>query len=483
MVKSAAIAAVAAVFATAAGCSSDAARSDARTPSVILIVLDTLRADHLGCYGYERGTSPNIDAFASGATRYAHAMSTAPWTLPSHASMFTGKYPFEHGAHSFKVERFRKRNANPLDARELTLAEALRDEGYQTAAFVCNIGYLGKWTQLDQGFDVYELPRKIISAKKWNPRIFEWLEKRRDKNKPFFLFVNFMDVHRPYNSAARPGFLEPKGHPGKLLTELTERVMPGKLPPPKDLQQQVIDHYDTALANLDEQVQRLLDKLKELELYDDSIVIVAADHGEYFGEHALVEHSKDLYQPAVAVPLIVKNPRQRSGGVNETPVDLTVLPNLVVSQLPAQHAKRLTAAFPNAPGVNKPFVENYYSRTKDLFGKPWSARFDRIRTATYDWPYKYIRSSDGANECYDLEHDPGELENLLVSRPDLTRRLAAALDAFEQTRRRAQIDTATVGEHTAAELKAMRDLGYVGNDDESDEAATTRPASDDPTKP
>jgi arylsulfatase A-like enzyme len=125
------------------------------SPNVILITLDSLTASHLGSYGYTRETSPHIDAFASQATLYRRAYSTASWTLPSHASIMTGKFPFEHGAHTFKLKGKNLREY-PLDESFLTLAEALKQEGFATAALTANTGYLDPRWQLGQGFDVYE---------------------------------------------------------------------------------------------------------------------------------------------------------------------------------------------------------------------------------------------------------------------------------------------------------------------------------------
>jgi len=450
-----------------AGCSRDAAGAgDKPPPNVVLIVLDTLRVDHLGCYGYDRPTSPQIDAFARGATRYLRSFSTAPWTLPSHASMFTGKYPFEHGAHTIKTDTPRAHNARPLDLRHLTLAEALRSVGYETAAFVCNEGYLGRWTQVDQGFDTYFV--KFMLAARMNERIFEWLQ-QRDPIRPFFLFVNLMDTHRPYNSTPRPGLLDPppSGNPGKLLTQLAEAVLPGDGPVPQDLRQRVIDHYDTAVANVDEQVGRLLDELKRLGLLDASLVIVTSDHGEYFGEHHLVEHSKDVYQPALHVPLLIKRPGQQAASATDAITTSATLPNLILREMPLRIAQQYLPAFADAPGNHLPIVENYYSRPKDIFGKPWSWRFRRVRTATYQWPYKYIRSSDGQNELYNLEADPDEATNLVDRAPEVAGRMADRLEEFQSARKRYTPPTEATVEMSQEELRRMEALGYLGEEEEA----------------
>ena len=189
-------------LAAAAGLACSPAPPPAR--GVVLVTIDTLRADHLGCYGYARNTSPSLDALAERATVYTRAMASSPWTLPTHASLFTGLAPFEHGARTF-LDASGRSLANPLDSAHLTLAEALRAEGFATAAFVANTGYLHPRHQLDRGFEVYEV--RDESAMSMLPRIFEWLDEKAGG--AFFLFVNFMDAHRPYNTTPRPEALPP----------------------------------------------------------------------------------------------------------------------------------------------------------------------------------------------------------------------------------------------------------------------------------
>lgn len=447
-----------------AGCSpTPGDRTADPRPNVILITLDTVRAEHLGCYGYPRPTSPHIDAFAAVATRYAQAITTAPWTVPAHASLFTGKYPFEHGAHSLRVTHPAENNVCPLPLEHITLAEALQSEGYATGAFVANVGYLSPWTQLHQGFATYQVQWGY--ADRVNADVRPWLE--RNRNQPFFLFVNYMDAHRPYNTRPRPGFLDPPAvqDQGQLLDRLIEATLPGHKPPPDDLVQQVIDQYDTAIANLDEQIGVLLDWLRQLGLYDHSLIVLTSDHGEYFGEHGLVEHSKDVYQPALWVPLILKAPGQSAGQLRAQRISLAAVPGLVFAHLPDAIRRRHEATFalpPDAPVL----AENYFSRTKDLFDRRWGARFDRVRTAIYDGPLKYIHSSDGRHELYNLQDDPAEARNLLALEDEQARRLARRLEAFQAARPRASAGRLAPGQLSAEQLRVLRSLGYLGTEDE-----------------
>ena len=331
------------------GCSrEEVSGSDSSPPNVILIVLDTLRAYHLGCYGYDRPTSPRIDAFAQEGTLYRRAFAAAPWTVPTHASLFTGKYPFEHGAHTFKVTR-PVNNVNTLHKRHLTLAEAFKSAGYQTAAFAANAAYLARRWQLDQGFDTYEVEQ--VYSPEINRRVFQWLNDHGAAR--FFLFINYMDVHWPLNLTPRRGFLEhvPSKHDGGALRNALERrILPAQEPVPTDLIQKKIDRYDLALANLDEQIGRLLDYLVQKGLYDDVLIVLTSDHGEYFGEHHLIGHSKDVYQAAHWVPLIIKSPGRSHALVDDTVISSTDVPHMIFSHFPPDIAARYGPLFPDAPG-------------------------------------------------------------------------------------------------------------------------------------
>ena len=427
-------------------------------PNVILITIDTLRADHLGCYGYKRPTSPRIDAFARQATFYTRACASAPWTVPTHASLFTGKYSFEHGAHTFKVSE-PVNNVNPLPLEHLTLAEALKSEGYQTGAFAANSGYLSTRWQLDQGFDTYHVERSY--ADKLNRRVFEWLAAQGDKD--FFLFINYIDTHSPYNTAPRPGLFEkPLVRRSRPLRAVKEQIFSGAEPIPRKVIQQAIDQYDTAVANVDEEIGALLDKLVTADLYDDTMIVLTSDHGNYFGEHRLAGHSKDVYQEVLWVPLIVKSPNQRTGRISDVLVSSTDIPRMILSELAGELAERYSTAFPDAPGNHVVISENYFTRLKDLFDTPWGDRFHRVRRVVFDWPYKYIDSSDGQHELYQLVDDPAESHNLLEQRAEVAARLAKELRDFQSRRQRweGQLDTTPLTEEDEERLRA---LGYMGD--------------------
>ena len=447
---------------------------------MVLAVLDTVRADHLSCYGYPRPTTPAIDALAEVGDRYLVARSTSSWTLPSHASMLTGLYPFHHGADArLDPPTGLVHDSVPLAPGFATLAEALALEGYQTAAVVANGGYLDKRFGLDQGFDEYS--QKTGSAPRRGPDVnqkaIEILE-RRDPARPFFLLLNYMDAHRPYNvdplpperAAALP---EPDPeNPQGLLNELVMAVLEEDDPPEPELVARVITQYDYGIAHGDLAIGALIEWLQAAGEWDDTLFILTSDHGEYLSEHDLVEHSKDIYEEGLRVPLVVHRPGQSRGRVIEEPLSLVEIPCLVLAALPRAAAERLASAFPCGAQSEGAFAEIRYTRPKDLNAE-YGARFRRERTAIYLGSHKLIRSTDGQHELYDLERDPRETTNLFRSGEELSDGLLAEITALRERADRGLLDAAPVGDpglEPALDLDELRELGYL------DEAESPVPA-------
>jgi len=428
--------------------------STTRPPDVILIVCDTLRADRLSCHGYARATTPAIDRFAETATRWARAYSTAPWTLPAHASLFTGLFPFEHGAHTELLSPERS-TVRPLAESFVTIAEAMQEEGYETRALVANDVFLAERMKLNQGFDRYV----IRPGRAWeiNSLAVRWLEEQPPEE-PLFLFLNYMDTHRRYHSEEHPGLLAqaPGTDSSELLDELYGPVLGGDIGGDDERLRRLTDQYDTAVANLDEALGRLFARLEQLQRLDDALIILTSDHGEYFGEHALIEHSKDVYEQGLRVPLIVERPGQREGRVEERRVSLTEIPSFIVSVLPASARARWGGTF---PGDRPVLAENYYSRTRDLgLGLP-SVRFQRVRRALLQGDRKLIHSSDGGHELYDLDEDPLEGKSLVGEGGQSMAELLAELKQLLE-RRPAGARAGAPIEWTQGELERMGDLGY-----------------------
>lgn len=241
--------------------------------SVLLITLDTTRADRLGCYGYSKAETPNIDWFASRGVRFANAYASVPLTFPSHCSIMTGTYPLYHGA---------RNNGNyRLHSDLLTLAEILKDKGYNTAAFVSSFTVDSRFG-LDQGFEIYDddfrrgQAFKALNAERRAEEVFEpfssWIETR--KRGPFFCWLHFFDPHLPYDP--------PSPYKEKFAHEL----------------------YDGEVAYMDYYVGKVIEKLKEKNLLSQVLIVLAGDHGEAFGEKGESGHGVFLYEESLRVPLI-----------------------------------------------------------------------------------------------------------------------------------------------------------------------------------
>ena len=288
-----------------------AARAD--SPNVIVIVVDTLRADHLSSYGYERDTSPFMDSLAAGGVRFENAISPSSWTQPSHASMLTGRYTYEHHA-----------EAGPLDGTYPTIGEVMQANGYRTGAFSGNTLFFTRRQGFGRGFlrfednylsvqdaflnssvygflfDYYGLrkalhyegvpTRRIASG--INDAALDWMD--ADLEKPFFVFINYFDAHDPY-TPPEPyrGKYASVSSPGGLINGFVERYHPDLTP--EQLQSE-IDAYDGSISYVDDQIKILFDEIELRGLMEDTLVILTSDHGESLGEHGLLQHSASLYR-------------------------------------------------------------------------------------------------------------------------------------------------------------------------------------------
>ena len=264
-------------------------------PNLVLITVDTLRADHLSCYGYHLATSPNIDQLASEGVRFERAYSPIPLTGPSHISLFTSRFPQEHGARINGV-------AVAEDSKWLFLPQILRKFGYRNAAFVSAWTLTDRLTQLGQWFDTYDqdLTRshQVFHSSRFaedvTPPAIEWL--RGNRHRPFFLWVHYFDPHSPYHP--REEFASPKrnGHPGNSADWADKEA------------QERINKYDSEVGYVDHHIGKLLAELDDLELRDSTIVALTADHGESLGEHGYVGHGRRLFKGIVHIPLILRYP-------------------------------------------------------------------------------------------------------------------------------------------------------------------------------
>lgn len=418
-------------------------------PTVILISLDTVRADNLSCYGGPEGATPNLDALAAVSDRYETCISSAPWTMPSHASMFTGLFPLEHGAQTFLPgPQHRGDNVFALAPRFETLAEALGANGYATGGIVANSIYLRPGLGLEQGFQRWDVRRE--PGRRVTDRALEWLAETEEGGRPRFLFVNYLDAHRPYATG------DPNDRARAKLDELIDQVMV-RGEGPGELGGRVQALHQKAVTHLDQEVGRLLHDLRQLDLFDDAVVIVTSDHGEAFGAHGVVEHSKDVYEDLVRVPLLVKLPGQERGTVQRARASSVDVPGLVAAALAGTDAGSLQRVFPRLPGKHPLFAENSFSRLRDL--QRYGTRFHRQRRAIYDGDLKLILDSRGAHELYDLEADPGETTNLAPESQDIVRSMVEVDAAFARARG-FEGERTLPANLTSAQVQEMGTLGY-----------------------
>lgn len=450
--------------------------------NVILIVMDTVRADHLSLYGYDRRTSPNLDRLGRISTVCSRAYATGPWTLPSHASLFTGLYSFEHEARAYplgesvvtpaKVHRRDRSdaspgenqsmlqavnktvvdNANKLGSSYLTLAEAFREFGYQTCAINANNYYLNTRFGLDQGFQTFESRRR--SGIEITDRALKWLDER-NKVTPFFLFLNYMDAHRPYNTHPVPGLFNQKvpEDSGSLLDKVYEQMIVDGESGDTLMLGVISNQYDMGIANLDLALGILLKHLCSQGLFENSLIIVTSDHGEYLGEHGLIEHRKDIYEQTMHVPMLIKYPYSKDMYCRNRLISLVDMPDIIFRtvSLPAPAEMRKHSDKGNL------VIESYYSSVKDLES---NKDFDRIRQGVISKNWKYIRSSDGRNELYDLAGDPSEANNLLHIGPEDYDQVSSQLDEILPTPLESEKPRNNI-ELTDKEIQELKALGYL----------------------
>ena len=284
-------------FSTLAGAAAEPPSAEAR-PNIVLITIDTLRADHLSCYGYHLKTSPTIDKLAEDGVRFENAYSPIPLTGPSHTSLFTSRFPQEHGA---RINGY----AVPKDSQWLSLPQILKRFGYQNGAFVSAWPLTSRLTHLDRWFDLYRRgPEPQISSFQLQPlrRGCDASGSLMAGGKPgrgrFFLWVHYFDPHSPYN--LREDFAEPEssGHPNSTREPLN-REMANR-----------IKKYDAEIGYADFHIGKLLARLDELGLKESTLVVLTSDHGESLGEHGYVGHGRQLSEGIVHIPLIMRYPRK-----------------------------------------------------------------------------------------------------------------------------------------------------------------------------
>jgi arylsulfatase A-like enzyme/Tfp pilus assembly protein PilF len=369
-------------------------------PNVVLITIDTLRADHVGCYGYTRIKTPNIDGLAADGARFERAFAVVPVTLPSHTTMLTGTYPMLSGMHDF--------SANKLSSTQPTMASVLKQSGYATGAVIA-AAVLDSRFGLNQGFDFYydhfdfsrlneanldemERPGNVVADV-----ALDWVEKNWQKK--FFLWMHLYDPHYPYN------------------------------PPEPYKHEYAAQPYDGEIAFADEQVGRLLRYLKEKGIYQNTVIVLAGDHGESLGEHGERTHGFFIYNATMHVPLIVRVPESTGARTVSDTVSLVDLMPTVLGAVgiavPTQvQGKSLLAL---VRGGESDTAE----RDRNVYGETYLPRIH------FNW--SELRGAENAKyhfidaprpELYDLAKDPGEVHNLLAEKKAVAEEMQAKLAAM-----------------------------------------------------
>ncbi len=387
---------------------------------IVLISLDTTRADHLSCFGYSRPTTPNIDALAKQGYLFSNAMTPIPFTLPAHASMFTGTIPLYHGKHSNQTVFF--------DPAQETLASLLRAKGYRTGAFV-GTQVLNSNFGLNSGFDEYDdtfanaAPER--SAEEVNRVAFQWLEKQTDE--PVFLFIHYYDAHKEY------------APPEPFATSFKD------------------DPYAGEIAYTDHCIGQVIEKLKDLNMYDSTLIIVTSDHGEMLGEHGELTHTYFIYQSALHVPMVYKLPGSNTAHkIEDLASIIDIVPtvcDLVGIEPPVEiQGKNLAGYFRNDP----PLPEDRYLYCESMQPVFYGAN-SLVGLVGRQW--KYIHTT--RPELFDLQRDPGEQVNLVETESRQADILKENLNQISKQAVRPEI--VQKGNQLAPKLMDhLRTLGYVG---------------------
>lgn len=459
-------------------------RAGDRRPSIVLISIDTLRPDHLGCYGYSRDTSPVIDKLAAEGTLFETVISSTSWTLPAHAALFTSLPDRVHGCTD---------DLRWLDGSRETLAEALKAEGYTTAGFFSG-PYLHPSFGFSQGFDSYhdctsysresidllkseslvgengQLSRDLMDRSHediTNPIVLSevrsWLDS--NSNEPFFLFIHFWDVHydyvapAPYDTMFDPGYEGPVD--GRNLLRATRK--------PEEWTQADVDHlralYDAEIRYTDDTLGQIVDDLERLGILDSSVIAVTADHGEAFYEHGLFGHRWSLFDEEIRIPLVVRYPdvvpsgRRLTGQVEIIDIAPTLLDLAGAPPLPHAVGRSLVPLLEDPPGAwdDEPAVCELSVPAN---------RIHQLALRSETWKLIFHFNKKTFN-FFDLEADPGEtspvgLEQSPFTLPEVEALYERTAKALEKVARSlptpGERDTPPISEMTEAQL---RSLGYL----------------------
>ncbi|NIM20301.1 MAG: sulfatase-like hydrolase/transferase [Candidatus Latescibacteria bacterium] len=426
-------------------------------PNVILISLDTLRGDHLGCYGYDRPVTPNIDRFVSSSVLFENAVAQAGSTLPSHKSVMTSLYP----------PQLRTRSGRRLDRHRITLSELMLNAGYRTAAFANGLGWVTPVYHFEQGFDTYIVPSlqlipRVADAEEITRLALSWMRGRRSR--PFFLFLHYGDIHSDFNvlpyEAPEPYqsmFLDPDAPPldvsraGAHGSQYLGAINAGRYTPTDEEMAQIRAMYDGGIRYTDAHLGELFRGIEELGLLNNTMVVMFSDHGEEFGEHGRVAHGW-VYREVARVPLIIRFPEGAWGGtrirdlVQLLDITPTILDRVQIPATTEMLGRNLVTLIENGGDVSRAYTEG---------AEAYALR-------TLGWMFRY-EVEDEYKEMYDLHNDPEEQHDLIGNKPEDEKRLEATLLTW--------MDLVGAGKPVAPDaaldnidrrtLELLKSLGYI----------------------
>ena len=462
------------------------APSDA--PDVVLIVLDTVRAENMSAYGYARPTSPVFDQLSTEGALYLDATSPSTWSLASHASLFTGLFPSSHGAHAEHMT---------LDVESPTLAEALEAAGYDTSCFTSNafispaLGLTRGFQRMDEAWreggagNTFHFAFRLLdrlgfgAADKGGAKVvasFErWAEETPGDGPPNFVFLNFIEAHFPYHQLPEE-YLERFSQSSRAeLTTLSMELMEAQFggDAPADQQEATrlaTDMYDGGILYTDTLLGRIVEALRRRGRLDQTLLIVMSDHGELLGEHGSYGHGSSLYEPGIRVPLLLRYPARVPAGTRvATPVSTvgvyaTVLDVIGIEPARALHVTSLLGPMAGGP-PGGPVLAERFSRPQMPAGDD-PVQDPTVRVRTYRAGHmKLVETSGGAERLFDLRADPHETHDLAREQPAELARLQGELDTWSAALALPPLD-ATVAPGAEPDLdpearERLRALGYV----------------------
>lgn len=432
-----------------------------RDPNVLVLVVDALRPDHMGCYGYPLPTSPAMDALAGRGVLFTDATSLSSYTRAAVPSIFASVHPGAHGVLNQGKE------VEKLSDEYETLAETLKERGYVTAAFAPNPS-LNRAFNFNQGFDLYDDDfqigvrdaKEFETARRINERTLAWLRENREK--PYFAYLHYRDVHAPY--VPPPPYDKMFDRPGRPLSEFEYKSQPPDLRRPhryRDLHA-YLELYDGEIRYTDDHLARFLETLSKEGFLDNTVIFLTADHGESFLEHRSWTHGSGLYEELTRVPLLLVFPGERHKGKRvEVPVQTTdIYPTvleLLDMEIPSQiQGRSLFDAIEGKADPKRPvFSEALVSKRH----RPWSFG-QMVAVRSGGWKLIYNRWGR-TGELYDLTQDPGETQDIVDRQPERARQLLRMIAA--QDRENAKRSHRVQGTEELPEdvVEGLKSLGYV----------------------